>query len=120
MQVESDYIQELIDSKIKSAEKTFGKDFKNALIEIISLEKMLNPVATQAEEKQVRLIPLAKWNNYHDFPTVSALRQYKFRSKLNGFEDVIEYGGENGNQILINENKFFVWYTNRKSVKTAS
>ena len=119
MQLESDYIQELIDNKIRTAEKTFGKDFKNALIEIISLEKMLEPDKKQQEQKQqTRLIPLAKWNNYHDFPTVSALRQYKFRSKLNGFEDVIEYGGENGNQILINEDKFFVWYTNRK--KTAS
>ena len=29
---------------------------------------------------------------------------------FNGFDEVIEHGGENGNTILINENKFFKWY----------
>lgn len=109
MDFDKNYIQELIDNKIKDAEKTYGKHFKNVLIEIIGLEKMLTPVNQIQEPKKSRLIPLANWNDYHDFPTVSALRQYKFRSKTNGFEDVIEYGGENGNRILINEDKFFQW-----------
>ena len=78
---------------------------------------MLNPVIQNEQKKQSKLIPLAEWNKYHDFPTVPALRQYKFHSKTNGFEDVIEYGGENGNRILINEDKFFAWHKNKSASK---
>ena len=113
MQFETSYIQEMINDKIQTAEKTFGKNFKNALIEILSLEKMLLP--NNQEVKKSRLIPLAKWNDYHDFPTVSALRQYKFHSKTNGFDEVLEPGGENGNRILINEDKFFLWQKTKNS-----
>lgn len=109
-------IKELIDNKIADSEKKFGKEFKFALLEILNLEKMLNPI--EAQEKQSRLIPLASWNKFHDYPTVGALRQYYNRREANGFEDVVEYGGENGSRILIVEDKFFVWQKNRKKLAT--
>lgn len=108
-------IKELIENKISDSEKKFGKEFKFALLEILNLEKMLNP--TEAQEKQSRLIPLANWNKFHDYPTVGALRQYYFKREKNGFEDVIEYGGENAGRILIVEDKFFAWQKNRKQAK---
>ena len=99
MDIDKLEIEERINTKIKDGEKKYGKDFKFLVLEIINLEKMLHP--EQKEEQQSRLIPLARWNDYHDFPTVSALRQYKFRMNFNGFDEVIEHGGENGNTILI-------------------
>jgi len=114
MQLDKEYIQNLIEEKIKNGEKKYGKEFKNLLIEIIGLEKMLNPETKEGNEpKKSRLIPLARWNDYHDYPTVSALRQYKFHKDINGFDEVLEPGGENGNRILINEDKYFIWQKNR-------
>jgi len=106
-------LQETIENKIADSEKRFGKQFKFALLEILSLEKMLNP----QEKMQSRVIELSKWNEFHSYPSVGALRQYYFKRKENGFEDVIEYGGENGGRILIVEDKFFNWQKSRKKVR---
>ena len=43
MQLDKEEIQEAIENKIKEGTKKFGKDFKFFILEIISLEKMLNP-----------------------------------------------------------------------------
>ena len=104
-------IKELINNKLSDSEKKFGKDFKFALLEILNLEKMLNP---EKEEKKSRVIELSKWNEYHPYPTVGALRQYYFKKDKNGFAEVVEHGGENGGRILINEDKFFEWQASRK------
>jgi hypothetical protein len=117
MELANSEIQERIDFKIKDCEKRFGKECKYLVLEIIGLEKMIKPNVQDIEKpRRSRKIPLVDWNKYHDYPTVSALRQYRFHSK-NGFEDVIEYGGENGNRILINEDKFFIWYDNISNSK---
>ena len=116
MDFEKSEIQEKINEKIKDGVKKYGIDFKFLVLEIINLEKMLHP---EKHEESTRLIPLAKWNEYHDYPTIPALRQYKFRMDTNGFKDVIEFGGENGNTILINEKKFFKWYL-KNSIKNRS
>lgn len=105
-------IKELIENKISDSEKKFGKEFKFALLEILNLTSMLNPT-----EKESRIIELSKWNEYHPYPTVGALRQYYFKREKNGFEDVIEYGGANAGRILIVEDKFFAWQKNRKKAK---
>lgn len=115
MEVNKEDIKYLLDKKMKEYEKQYGKDFKLAVIDVITLEKQLNP--TNKENQPERIIPLAKWNKYHDYPTVSALRQYAFRRKTNGFDEVIEYGGENGNRILLNERKFFEWHRNKNKIK---
>ncbi len=76
-----------LDEAIRDAEKKFGISIKFTLINIIGLLKMLYP---EQPEKRATLIPLAKWNEYHDFPTVGALRQYKHYNTDN-FIEVLEY-----------------------------
>jgi len=57
-------------------------------------------------ETQPRLIPVAKWKNYHDYPSIGTLRQLIFRADENGFNDVIR---RIGGRVLINEQAFFEW-----------
>lgn len=111
MEFNKDEIQAAIDEQITAAEKKYGKGIRVVLLSIIGLLKMMNP------EQTSRLIPLAKWEEYHPYPTVGALRQYHFYKDSNGFGDVVEYGGENGGTILIDENKLFQWLRNRKSIR---
>lgn len=113
MQTNKEEIQEIIKQELQAAEKKFGRDVKTTLLKIIALEKMLNPAPK--EEREPRLIPLSKWNDYHEYPTVGALRQYKHYNTDN-FCDVLEAGGINGGRILINENKYFEWQKSRKRV----
>lgn len=113
MELSKDEIQATIDENIKAAEKKYGKEIKFTLINIISLIKMLNPEKPQEQE---RLIPLSEWNDYHVYPTVGTLRQYNFHNTRN-FHECLEYGGAEGNRILINEKKYFEWQ--RKNKKCA-
>ena len=112
MQLNKQEIEQLQKNKIEEAEKKFGKKFKDTLIEIISLERMLQPEVKA--EKKSRLIPLTEWNKYHPYPTKGALYQYKHYNTDN-FQEVLEYGGVNGGRILINEDKLFEWLGNRKA-----
>ena len=104
-------IQEIIDLEIKQAEKKYGKEFKMTLLKILSYEKMLNP---DKPIQQKEPIPLAEWDKYHKYPTVRALRNHYFNRATNGFEYCVTYGGANGGRILIDEDKFFEWQSNRK------
>lgn len=106
MELSKDEIQLAIDNKIKDGVRKYGKDFKHFALEIIGLEKMLAPEVKEA--KQARLIPLAHWNKYHTYPTVGALRQYRYYNTDN-FCEILEFGGINGGKILINEDKYFEW-----------
>lgn len=107
-------LEEAIQYKIEESQKRFGKEFKFALMDIYALLQQMNP--TQPQEKS-RLIELSKWNEYHSYPSVGALRQYVHRQNKNGFDKVIERGGENGGRILIDEEKFFAWQKSRKQAK---
>lgn len=108
MQLSKEEIQAAIDEQIKSAEKQYGKNIKFTIINIIGLVKMLHP---EQPEKESRLIPLAKWNDYHPYPSTGTLYQYKFKA-LEGFNDCLV---QNGVRILIDETKFFEWLHNRKN-----
>ena len=106
-------IEQLINTKIEDYSKKFGKDFKFAVLDILSLEKMLQP---QGESiKHSNIIPLSEWNKHHSYPTVRALRAYYY-DKNSGFDYCVEYGGNNGGRILINEDKYFEWQNNRKKI----
>lgn len=61
---------------------------------------------SQVLDTKTRYIPVPKWNEYHDWPTVGALRNYIFYAKQNGFDEVIRRVGR---RLLINENAFFAW-----------
>lgn len=109
MQIDKKEIEEQINRKIELGTKQFGKDFKFLVIEILSLEKMLNPET----QRKSRLIPLSEWNNYYPYPTKGTLYQYHHNKEINGFDDCIEKGGNNCGRILINEDKFWKWHENR-------
>lgn len=113
MQINKDEIQSIIDIELKSAEKKYGKDFRSTVLKIVALERLvLEPAQVQTEKD--RLIPLSKWNDYHPYPTVGALRQYYFYKDSNGFAEVCKNGGMNGGRILIKEKALFEWLENRQ------
>lgn len=105
MEINKDEIQEIINNKIKDGTKKYGKDFKYFILEILSLEKMLNP-----EVKESKLIPLAKWNEHHDFPTVGSLRQFNFYNTDN-FNTICVI--QSGKRILLDEDKVLNWLRTR-------
>jgi hypothetical protein len=53
-----------------------------------------------------RLIPVTKWNVYHDWPPQGGLRHLIFYAKTNGFDRVIKRVGR---RVLVDESAFFQW-----------
>jgi len=53
-----------------------------------------------------RLIPVTKWNDYHDWPPPGGLRHLIFHAKENGFDEVVKRCGR---RVLIDEQMFFEW-----------
>ena len=56
-------------------------------------------------QRTSRIIPLSKWNNYHDYPTVGSLRWMVFHN-ANGIGCCLKRLGK---RILIDEAAFFAW-----------
>lgn len=112
MELEKEYIEELIENKIKSAEKKYGKEFKNLLIEIIALEKSLLP----EKNSHSRLIELTKWNEYHEYPTVKGMQMLYYHRKENGFEEFNVIEKSPNKRLLVNEENYFKWYEAKKSI----
>lgn len=57
-----------------------------------------------------RFIPLVKWNEYHEWPTISGLRHLVFYEDTNGFKQCIKRVGR---RVLIDEKAFFEWLKDR-------
>ena len=57
-------------------------------------------------DPKTRLIPVTRWNHYHDWPPAGGLRYLIFNAKKNGFDKVIKRCGR---RILIDEQAFFEW-----------
>ena len=57
-----------------------------------------------------RLIPLSKWNDYHEWPTVAAIRQYRFFNRDN-FNRCVK---KLGRRVLIDEADFFDWFNSQQ------
>lgn len=68
------------------------------------------------QKTQQELIPLTKWNDYYDYPTVGSLRQLVYFEATNGFSKVIR---RIGCRIYIKVSAFFDWVeeTNRVRAK---
>ncbi|BCR03070.1 hypothetical protein DESUT3_01390 [Desulfuromonas versatilis] len=60
----------------------------------------------ESHAPQSRLIPVAKWNDYHPWPPQGGLRYLIFHEKTNGFDSVVI---RIGRAVLIDEEAFFVW-----------
>jgi hypothetical protein len=53
-----------------------------------------------------RLIPVTKWVDHHDWPSIGGIRYLVFNEHANGFAHCII---RIGRRVLIDENKFFEW-----------
>lgn len=71
-------------------------------------------VKTAQQQPQNRLIPLSKWNAYHDWPTQGGLRNMVFFSTTNGFDKVMKRVGR---RVLIDEKAFFEWVQGNPKTK---
>ena len=63
-------------------------------------------IQNSASTPTKRLIPVPKWNQYHDWPPQGGLRHLIFFAKTNGFDRVIKRAGR---RVLIDESAFFDW-----------
>jgi len=63
-------------------------------------------MSNHVNETTKRLIPVPKWNQYHEWPPQGGLRHLIFHAKTNGFDRVIRRVGR---RILIDEAAFFEW-----------
>ncbi|NGX36400.1 MAG: hypothetical protein K1000chlam1_01246 [Candidatus Anoxychlamydiales bacterium] len=74
------------------------------------LEELENEKISKPNKKE-RLIPLSKWNDYHDYPTIGALRHLAFYRHKNGADKFIRNVGR---RLLICEKRFFEWVDGKK------
>jgi len=58
----------------------------------------------QNSPKTPNLIPVSKWNQYHDWPPIGGLRHLIFHADKNGFKTAFKRVGRN---VLIDESEFF-------------
>jgi len=61
-----------------------------------------------------RLIPITKWGNYYDYPSVSSLRWMVFNEKTNGFHTVVR---RVGSRVMLKEKAFFEWVEKQNTQK---
>ncbi len=74
-----------------------------------------SPLPKEEKASKNRLIPLSHWNEYHDWPSINALRGYDaFMRHRSGFDKVMS---KVGRRLVIDEEKFFEWVcTNPKTL----
>lgn len=51
-----------------------------------------------------RLIPVSRWPDYHDYPSIAGLRSLIFNAKSNGFATAFKRVQK---RVLIDEDEFF-------------
>jgi hypothetical protein len=56
------------------------------------------------QEASHLLVPISKWDDYYDWPSVSAMRHYAHRSKTNGLDPAFL---KFGSRKLVDADKFF-------------
>lgn len=86
-------------------------DFFELLAKIARRQDAPKAEPTPNEEKKERIIPFSKWNEYHDYPTVSQLRHYRHYGHKNGFNACIR---KMGKRLYIHEADFFRWVDGQK------
>lgn len=62
------------------------------------------------KERLTRYLPVSKWNKYHEWPSVSGLRNLIYIKHKNGFDKVVKKVGKT---VLLDEAAFFEWIENQ-------
>lgn len=100
MQITTDETNYLIEEKMQQVLSKFGTEAKLLMLEILMLKDSL------CQHKTTRYIPVPEWNVYHNYPSISSLRNYIANADKNGFDKVIF---RKGKRVFIDEAKFFEW-----------
>lgn len=74
-------------------------------------DKSKNTDVVAAESKQMRFIPVSKWNEFHEWPPVGGMRHLIFFRNENGFAKVLKRPNRTW---LIDEKAFFKWVSEKK------
>lgn len=69
-----------------------------------------------AGSRSHELIPLPRWNDKHDWPSIAALRNIVFNENYNGAKIFIK---RIGRRIFIDEEKFFEWARSNPKIHIA-
>ena len=69
----------------------------------------INQTHPNSQDKP-RLIPVTKWNDYHDHPPIGGLRNMIFNRESNGF-DLYKVVVKVRKRVLIDETNYFKWAT---------
>jgi hypothetical protein len=97
----------------------FTPEEKRTIISFVELisrklgQQLASEKPSQKVSSQDRLIPVAKWNDHHNWPTIGALRNLIFMKHSNGFAKCIR---RLGRRVLISEKDFFEWVDENSSV----
>ena len=65
---------------------------------------------TTKSSNTTRLIPVSRWNEFHEWPPQGGLRHLVFHEKTNDFHKVIR---RIGRRVLIDEVAFFEWVNSK-------
>lgn len=74
-------------------------------------DRVKNIDEVAAEPRQTRLIPVSKWNEFHEWPPVGGMRHLIFFRNENGFAKVLKRPNRTW---LIDEKAFFKWASEKK------
>jgi hypothetical protein len=69
------------------------------------MSKKTNTPSTSSETPE-RLIPLSRWNDYHDWPPVGGMRHIRFNAKK---KQAAHCFVKKGSLVLVRERTFLVW-----------
>lgn len=75
---------------------------------------MCNLLSSNNKKNESRLIPVPKWNVYHEWPSIAGLRFMIFHEKTNGMSCCIS---RIGRRVMIIEDEFFKW-AKKQSINT--
>ena len=67
---------------------------------------MVNNTENQTKHTQLGLIPVSKWNDYYEYPTVGAIRQLIYYNTDNFETKVVR---KIGNRLYIKVSEFNEW-----------
>lgn len=107
----------LVETSLKNLVRHFARSFAHELIEVLKEKGVLEPLLENMQRhgglkgphsfsNTPRLIPVNKWNDYHDSPSKGGLRRLIFFANSNGFDKCIR---RIGRSVLIHEVEFFKW-----------